>query len=47
MINYRSEYDRIRNELSFSALPFKTQEGTKKRKLELEQVGVEVYNIIP
>ena len=34
---YQSEYDRIRNELSKYDLPFETQEGIKKRKLELEK----------
>jgi hypothetical protein len=38
MRNYQSEYDRIRNELSNSALPFKTQETVKKRKVELEKL---------
>jgi hypothetical protein len=46
MRNYQSEYDRIRNELSNSALPFQTQENVKKRKVELEQLGVNIYNII-
>ena len=46
MRNYQSEYDRIRNELSNSALPFQTQEGVIKRKAELEKMGVKIYNII-
>ena len=46
MRNYQSEYDRIRNELSNSALPFQTQEGLKKRTNELEKMGVKIYNII-
>jgi hypothetical protein len=46
MRNYQSEYDRIRNELSNSALPFKTQENVKKRKVELEKLGANIYNII-
>ena len=44
--NYQSEYDRIRNELSNSALPFETQEGVKKITRELEQMGAKLYNII-
>ena len=31
--NYTSEYDRIRNELANSAMPFHTQEGVKQRKI--------------
>jgi hypothetical protein len=46
MRNYQSEYDRIRNELSNSALPFKTQEHVKNRKVELEKLGAKIYNII-
>ena len=46
MRNYQSEYDRIRNELLNSALPFQTQEGVIKRKAELEKMGVKIYNII-
>ena len=46
MINYQSEYDKIRNELSNSALPFQTKEGVITRKAELEQMGVNIYNII-
>jgi hypothetical protein len=46
MRNYQSEYDRIRNELSNSALPFKTQENIKKRKVELEKLGATIYNIM-
>jgi hypothetical protein len=46
MRNYQSEYDRIRNELSNSALPFKTQDNVEKRKVELEQLGANIYNII-
>ena len=33
MRNYQSEYDRIRNELSNSAMPFQTQEGVRTRKV--------------
>ena len=46
MRNYQSEYDRIRNELSNSATPFHTQEHIKKRTIELEKLGVKIYNII-
>ena len=46
MRNYQSEYDRIRNELLNSALPFQTQEGIIKRKTELEKLGAKIYNII-
>lgn len=46
MRNYQSEYDRIRNELANSAIPFHTQESVKKRKIELEKMGAKVYNII-
>jgi hypothetical protein len=46
MTNYQSDYDRIRNELSISAIPFQTQEGLKKRTNELEKMGVKIYNII-
>ena len=35
MRTYQSEYDRLRNELSNSALPFQTQESIKKRNIEL------------
>ena len=45
MINYPSEYDSIRNELSNSALPFQAQEDIKKRKLDLEPMGAKPYNI--
>ena len=38
--NYTSEYDRIRNELSNSAIPYQTQQGLKKRKTELEKMGL-------
>ena len=44
--NYQSEYDRIRNELANSAIPFHTQEGVKKRTRELETMGAKIYNII-
>ena len=44
--NYTSEYDRIRNELSNSALPFHTQEGLKKITIEFENMGAKLYNII-
>jgi hypothetical protein len=46
MRNYQSEYDRIRNELENSALPYQTQDSIKKRKNELETMGVKIYNII-
>ena len=46
MINYQSEYDRIRNELSNSALPFQIKEGVITRKATLEQMGVKLYNSI-
>ena len=46
MRNYQSEYDRIRNELSNSAMPFHTQEIVKQRTMELEKLGVKIYNII-
>jgi hypothetical protein len=36
--NYQREYDRIRNELEQSALPFQTQENVKKSKVELESL---------
>ena len=35
MRNYKSEHDRIRNELSNSAIPFQTKERLKKRTIEL------------
>jgi hypothetical protein len=44
--NYQSEYDRIRNELENSAFPYQTQDSLKKRKIELEKMGVKIYNII-
>ena len=44
--NYTSEYDRIRNELSNSAIPYETKEGLKKRVVELQKMGAKVYNII-
>jgi hypothetical protein len=37
--NYQSEYDRIRNELENSALPYQTQDSIKKRNIELEKHG--------
>ena len=46
MRNYQSEYDRIRNELSNSAMPFQTQETVRQRTIELENLGVQIYNII-
>jgi hypothetical protein len=46
MRNYHSEYDRIRNELENSALPYQTQDSIKNRKIELEKMGVKIYNII-
>jgi uncharacterized protein YukE len=46
MRNYQSEYDRIRNELENSALPYQTQDSITKRKIELEQMGVKIYKII-
>ena len=36
MRNYQSEHDRIRNELSNSAMPFQTKEGLNKRTIELQ-----------
>jgi hypothetical protein len=45
MINYQSEYDRIRNALENSALPYQTQDSIKKRNIELEKMGVKIYNI--
>ena len=44
--NYTSEYDRIRNELSNSAIPYQTKEELKKRVIELQTMGAKVYNII-
>ena len=44
--NYQSEYDRTRNELSNSAIPFQPNSGLKKRTIELQQLGVSMYNII-
>ena len=46
MTNYQSEYDRIRNELSNSAIPFQTKEGLKNRTVELQTMGVTLYNSI-
>ena len=46
MRNYQSEYDRLRNELSSSALPFQTKEGVINRKAELYTMGTTIYNII-
>ena len=46
MRNYQSEYDRIRNELSKSAIPFQTKEGLKQLTIELQQMGVQIYNIV-
>ena len=46
MRTYQSEYDRIRNALSNSALPFQTKEGVIERKAELERMGSNIYNII-
>ena len=43
---YQSEYDRLRNELSNSAIPFQTQEGIQKMKVEFEKIVVKLYNII-
>ena len=40
MRNYQRKYDRIRNELSNSALPFQTKEGVIKRTAEVEQLGI-------
>ena len=37
MRNYQSEYDRVGNELSNSAIPFQNQEGIIKRTVELDQ----------
>ena len=42
MRNYQSEYDRIRNELSNSAIPYQTKEGLKKRTIELQNMGVKI-----
>ena len=39
MRNYQSESDRVRNELSNSAIPFQTKEGLKKITVELQQNG--------
>ena len=36
MRNDQSEYDRIRNELSNSAIPFQTKEGLNERTIELQ-----------
>ena len=44
--NYQSEYDRIRNELSNSAISFQTQEGIVERKVAIERLGVQIINII-
>ena len=44
--NYQSEYDRIRNELANSALPFHTQEGVKKITIELQNMGAKLHKII-
>ena len=46
MRNYQSEYDRIRHEISNSALPFQTKEGVTNRKAEFEQMGVKLQNSI-
>ena len=46
MRNHQSEHDRIRNELSNSALPFRTQEQRTNIKFEFENMEVELHNII-
>ena len=46
MINYQSEYVRIIQELSNSALPFQTQEGVITRKAKLERIRVNKVNSI-
>ena len=43
--NYTSGYARKRNEIPNSAVPFHTQEGLKKRTIELETMGANTYNI--
>ena len=45
MRTYRSEYDRVRNELSNSAIPFHTQEGLKNLAIELEQTRAKLYKL--
>lgn len=36
--NYRNEYDRVRGELSQSALPFQVKEKLQRREKELEKL---------
>jgi uncharacterized protein (DUF111 family) len=37
--NYQSEYDRIRNHMASSSLPYKTKEAVIQRKAVLERMG--------
>ena len=43
---YQSEHDRTRHELSNSAMPFQTQESVRTQTIELDKLGVKIYNII-
>ena len=44
MSNYQSEYDRIRSELSNSAMPVQTQDGIMNNNC-IRQMGVKLYTI--
>jgi uncharacterized protein (DUF111 family) len=37
--NYQSEYDRIRNHMASSSLPYKTKDAVIQRKAVLERLG--------
>jgi hypothetical protein len=42
--NYQSEYDRIRNHMSGTSIPYKTTTEVKNRKAVLERLGAKAFD---
>jgi uncharacterized protein (DUF111 family) len=44
--NYQSEYDRIRNHMADSSIPFQTREKVRDRKSFLASLGAQAFDTI-
>ena len=44
--NYQSEYDRIRNHLGNSSMPYVTKQTVMNRKKQLEALGAKAFDFI-
>lgn len=42
--NYQSEYDRIRNHMSNTSIPYRTTPEVKNRKAVLEKLGAKAFD---